>query len=185
MARKLLGLIATIFALAVASGACAAEGGAWSVSKSSGEVWITSANVQQASLKPSDNLKPGDTIRTGRNGRVLLMRGEETILIAPNSIIGHADGAQGRAVDHHHSAGRLDPARGRKAQRQAFRGRDAVFRRRGERHPVPRLASTRATPASMCSGAWSRWRISSRASLRWCCRASARPRSNMARPVFH
>jgi hypothetical protein len=88
MARKLLGLIATIFAVAVAPGAFAAEGGAWSVSKSSGEVWITSGDVQQASLKPSDNLKPGYTIRTGRNGRVLLMRGEESILIAPNSVIG-------------------------------------------------------------------------------------------------
>ena len=33
-------------------------------------------------------LKPGDTIRTGRNGRVLLMRGEETIMIAPNSVVG-------------------------------------------------------------------------------------------------
>jgi hypothetical protein len=33
-------------------------------------------------------LKPGDSIRTGRNGRVLLIRGTETILIAPNSAIG-------------------------------------------------------------------------------------------------
>ena len=89
MARKLLRLIATIFALGATSGAFAAEGGgAWSVSKSSGEVWITSGDVQQASLKPADNLKAGDTIRTGRNGRVLLVRGEESILIAPNSVIG-------------------------------------------------------------------------------------------------
>ena len=33
-------------------------------------------------------LKPGDNIRTGRNGRVLLVRGEETILISPNSVVG-------------------------------------------------------------------------------------------------
>jgi hypothetical protein len=33
-------------------------------------------------------LKPGDTIRTGRSGRVLLKRGEETILLAPNTVIG-------------------------------------------------------------------------------------------------
>ena len=33
-------------------------------------------------------MKPGDTIRTGRNGRVLLKRGEETILISPNSVVG-------------------------------------------------------------------------------------------------
>ena len=39
-------------------------------------------------MTQEDTLKPGDTIRTGRNGRVLLVRGEETILIAPNSVIG-------------------------------------------------------------------------------------------------
>ena len=44
--------------------------------------------MQQASLKSDDVLKPGDTIRTGRNGRVLLVRGEESILIAPNSVVG-------------------------------------------------------------------------------------------------
>ncbi len=88
MARMLLRLIATVFALTAASGAFAAEGGTWSVGKSSGEVWITNGDVQQASLKPEDNLKPGDTIRTGRNGRVLLSRGEESILVAPNSVIG-------------------------------------------------------------------------------------------------
>ena len=31
--------------------------------------------------------KPGDEIRTGRNGRVLLVRGQESILVSPNSVI--------------------------------------------------------------------------------------------------
>jgi hypothetical protein len=74
--------------LTASSGALAAEGGVWSVSKSSGEVWITSTGVSPASLTQQDTLKEGDTVRTGPNGRVLLMRGEETILIAPNSVIG-------------------------------------------------------------------------------------------------
>src|SRR5579859_1234925 len=74
--------------LVVGSHAMAAEGGVWSVSKSSGEVWIIGTGAEPASLKQEDTLKPGDTVRTGRNGRVLLMRGEETILIAPNSVIG-------------------------------------------------------------------------------------------------
>ena len=39
-------------------------------------------------LHQQEVLNPGDTIRTGRNGRVLLMRGEETILIALNSVVG-------------------------------------------------------------------------------------------------
>lgn len=60
---------------------------AWQVSKSSGEVWLTSSGVQPASLGEQATLKPGDSIRTGRNGRVLLVRGQETILVAPNSAI--------------------------------------------------------------------------------------------------
>ena len=74
--------------LATASGASAADDGAWSVSKSSGEVWLATNGVQQASLGQDGTLKPGDTIRTGRNGRVLLVRGEETMLISPNSVVG-------------------------------------------------------------------------------------------------
>src|SRR5262249_2175498 len=62
--------------------------GIWSVSKASGDVWIASEGTQQVSLKQEETLKPGDTIRTGRNGRVLLVRGEETMLISPNSVVG-------------------------------------------------------------------------------------------------
>jgi hypothetical protein len=83
--RRILG---TALVLAAASSACTAEEGAWSVSRSSGEVWITTTGAEQVSLRPEEVLKPGDTIRTGRNGRVLLVRGEETILLAPNSVIG-------------------------------------------------------------------------------------------------
>jgi hypothetical protein len=89
--RTVLGIsraFATAVALVTASAAFAADEGTWSVSKSSGEVWMSSGDVQQASLKSDDVLKPGETIRTGRNGRVLLVRGEESIMIAPNSVIG-------------------------------------------------------------------------------------------------
>jgi hypothetical protein len=71
-----------------ASSAFAGDDGVWSVSKSSGEVWVTTTGAQPASLMQEEVLKPGDMIRTGRNGRVLLVRGEETMLIAPNSVIG-------------------------------------------------------------------------------------------------
>ncbi|MBK3666820.1 FecR domain-containing protein [Bradyrhizobium diazoefficiens] len=74
--------------LGTASGASAADDGVWSVSKSSGEVWLATSGAQQVSLNQEETLKPGDTIRTGRNGRVLLVRGEETILISPNSVVG-------------------------------------------------------------------------------------------------
>jgi hypothetical protein len=80
--------LAAAFILAMASAAFAADGGDWTVHKSSGEVWLTGSDVQQASLKQEDVLKPGDTVRTGRTGRVLLRRGDEMILVSPNSVVG-------------------------------------------------------------------------------------------------
>lgn len=80
--------MALAMVLSAGSGALAAEGGVWSVSKSSGEVWITTTGAAPASLTQQNTLNAGDTIRTGPNGRVLLMRGDETILISPNSVIG-------------------------------------------------------------------------------------------------
>ncbi|MGY8706389.1 FecR family protein [Bradyrhizobium sp. 18BD] len=74
--------------LGMASVASAADDGVWSVSKSSGEVWLGADGAQPVSLGQEGTLRPGDTIRTGRNGRVLLVRGEETILISPNSVVG-------------------------------------------------------------------------------------------------
>lgn len=63
----------------------AAEG--WRVQKSSGDVWVASNSAQPVSLGNDQALRPGDSISTGKNGRVLLVRGEETILIAPNSVV--------------------------------------------------------------------------------------------------
>jgi hypothetical protein len=80
--------LATVFMLTTASAAFAADGGDWMVSRSSGEVWLSGSSVQQASLKQEDVLKPGDTVRTGRTGRILLKRGDEMILVSPNSVVG-------------------------------------------------------------------------------------------------
>ena len=82
-----LTLMTTLVA-AASSLAFAAEGADWTISKSSGDVWRAGTEVQQVALKQDDILKAGDTIRTGRNGRVLLKRGEETMLVAPNSVVG-------------------------------------------------------------------------------------------------
>lgn len=65
-----------------------AQDSSWRVGKSSGDVWVATSEVQTVSLTQDAVLKPGDKISTGRNGRVLLVRGDETILVAPNSAIG-------------------------------------------------------------------------------------------------
>ena len=67
--------------------AAIADDNNWHVSNISGNVWVTVGGVQQASLSPSSIVKPGDSIRTGQNGRALLVHGEEYMLISPNSAI--------------------------------------------------------------------------------------------------
>jgi len=79
------------FLIAVAFGATSianAEDAAWRVSKTSGEVWVTTSGAQPISLPGDATLKPGDLIRTGQTGRVLLVRGAESILVSANSVVG-------------------------------------------------------------------------------------------------
>lgn len=60
----------------------------WHVAKSSGDVWISSAeNPQPVSLTSSAAVTSGQTIRTGQNGMLLLVRGEESLMVSPNSVI--------------------------------------------------------------------------------------------------
>lgn len=63
----------------------------WQVSKASGEVWVTNLGVQRASVTSETTIRAGDQIMTGQTGRVLLVRGEETILISPNTVIAISD----------------------------------------------------------------------------------------------
>ncbi|KRE11599.1 hypothetical protein ASE66_24020 [Bosea sp. Root483D1] len=77
------GLLALLHALG--PNKASAQDNIWQVSKVSGEAWIAGSGVQQVSLGQATTLKPGDTIRTGRNGRVLLVRGAESMLISANS----------------------------------------------------------------------------------------------------
>ncbi len=64
-----------------------AQADVWTVAKASGDAWIGGSGAQTVSLSQQAQLRPGDSVRTGRNGRVLLVRGQETILVSPNSAI--------------------------------------------------------------------------------------------------
>ena len=59
----------------------------WRVSNAFGNVLVIVEGGQPVSLASARTLKPGDSIRTGQNGRALLVHGEEYILISPNSAI--------------------------------------------------------------------------------------------------
>jgi hypothetical protein len=88
--QKLLPAIVMLGALTFVSAIppAHAQDTSWRVAKSSGDVWVTTTGSQQVSLGSDTMLAPGGNIRTGRNGRVLLTRGAERILISPNSEIG-------------------------------------------------------------------------------------------------
>ena len=91
-----ISILLLMSAVFCAGSSAVAQDAAWRVGKASGDVWVTKPGVQPASLGGETTLQPGDTIRTGQTGRVLLVRGKESILISPNSIIGiptkNADG---------------------------------------------------------------------------------------------
>ena len=76
---------AALVALAGFAQCAAAED--WVVQKSSGQVWIATTEAKPVALAGDAKLLPGDLVQTGPTGRVLLTRGEERILVAPNSVL--------------------------------------------------------------------------------------------------
>jgi hypothetical protein len=84
-------LVPALFAMLVTiwmGSSANAQSEGWHVSKSSGEVSVASSGAQPVALRSDAMLNAGDTLRTGQNGRVLLTRGAETILVSANSVVG-------------------------------------------------------------------------------------------------
>lgn len=84
----LLALLLNALILFGAISSAMAQAPVWSVGKLSGEAWIAGATGSYDAVTDRSVVKPGDRVRTGPNGRLLLVRGEESILLSPNSIIG-------------------------------------------------------------------------------------------------
>ncbi|MGK2740956.1 FecR domain-containing protein [Tepidicaulis sp. LMO-SS28] len=59
----------------------------WRVEKVSGEVTVLSGAAEPAALTPARDLPPGSVVETGSTGRAVLSRGEEVIVVSPNSSI--------------------------------------------------------------------------------------------------
>lgn len=90
--RSLLALLTVLALLDGGSPALAQDSrdsrqDSWRISKSSGDVTISADGVQPVALTSGMTLQAGASIRTGQNGRVLLMRGNETILVSANSAV--------------------------------------------------------------------------------------------------
>jgi hypothetical protein len=101
MSAKIFAFAAAVFgAVVFAAGpsSATAQENVWRVTKASGDISIESAGAQPVALTPSASINPGDTIRTGANGRVMLQRGAETMMISPNSVVGVPTPKAGSAV---------------------------------------------------------------------------------------
>lgn len=84
-----LKFLLTAFVVVFSAGSNAiAQDAAWRVSKASGDVSISASGAQPVALTDAVTVNPGDVIRTGQNGRVLLMRGAESMLITANTVVG-------------------------------------------------------------------------------------------------
>lgn len=93
--RRLLGFFA---ALLLASTLSAQAGdGDWVIAKASGEIFLQTGGAQFVAVPGAGGrLTPGSVLLTSGNGRVMLVRGKETMLVSPNSIIGLPKGASGQ-----------------------------------------------------------------------------------------
>jgi hypothetical protein len=86
MTARPIAALLTVLAL-LGAGSTAHAQDSWRISKSSGDVSIMIEGFQPVALTVGMTLQPGSALRTGQNGRVLLTRGNETILISANSAI--------------------------------------------------------------------------------------------------
>src|SRR5688572_32866253 len=92
-----IAILLVAFVAAGTSSSATAQDATWRVSKSSGEVWIDTPGAQPAALSADTVLNPGASVRTGSNGRVLLIRGAETIMVSPNSVMQIPAGKSGNS----------------------------------------------------------------------------------------
>lgn len=82
---RILQIIGALFIL-VASPAVSKEVAAsWIVTQKSGDVRVLRNGVQPASVQLRSALSPGDVIATGANGRAMLTKGDDYVVVAPAS----------------------------------------------------------------------------------------------------
>ena len=114
-----------------------AEEAVWRVSKSSGDASVKTTG-QWLALTEGMMIKLGDNVRTGQTGQVLLKRGEETILMSPNSVIGiAAESKSGFSTSTIQQAGSI-LLEVEKRPVKHFAVRDAIYRGSRKGYPFPR-----------------------------------------------
>jgi ferric-dicitrate binding protein FerR (iron transport regulator) len=68
-------------------------GDEWTLVQTVGEVSVTAPGATPVAAKPSMALPGGATVKTGQTGRAVLLRGRETIVMSPSSVLTLPSGA--------------------------------------------------------------------------------------------
>jgi hypothetical protein len=84
--RALAGF-AVAAAMALIGSAASAQDAGWRIAKVSGQAWIVTDGVSPVALVQDGSVQPGAAIRTGANGRVLLVRGKQSMLLGGNTAL--------------------------------------------------------------------------------------------------
>ena len=77
--------IALAFFAALLPFSAQADDASWQIEKMSGDVRVLSEDAQPVSLGAGRALSEGSVIETGADGRVILSRGDESIVVSPNT----------------------------------------------------------------------------------------------------
>jgi hypothetical protein len=85
MKRLLRGLACALVLAASGSVAIAAD---WKIARLTGEAWILAEGADPVPATTGLVVPKGSTVSTRQNGRVMLVHGQDTVLVGPNSLVG-------------------------------------------------------------------------------------------------
>ena len=87
MFRMLRLVLALVVIAGFAGTTSAGDKNAWSIVQASGQIWIEPDGAERVSLGDTRTIEPGTTLGTSASGRILLQRGQETMVVGPNTIM--------------------------------------------------------------------------------------------------
>ena len=82
---RILQLIGAVLVLFASPAVARGDVSAWTVAQKSGDVRVFRTGMQPASVNLRASISPGDIIATGANGRAVLTKGEDYVVVAPSS----------------------------------------------------------------------------------------------------
>jgi hypothetical protein len=85
MKKLWIGLLA--FLAAALSFTAAAHAEDWRIARSSGEVWVSNAGSAAILVSTGSLVRELSTVTTGRTGRAMLVRGRESVVVGPSTIL--------------------------------------------------------------------------------------------------